>query len=131
MIQSYKQLIVWQKSKRLVVEIYKLTENFPKDEVFGLTSQMRRCAVSIPSNIAEGRMRGTKKDFLSFLRISYGSGAELETQIEIAKEIFKNKNLEYSQADSLLEETMKMLNAMLRTMNPHFTNTSEAKEAKS
>jgi four helix bundle protein len=129
MIQSYKQLFVWQKSKQLVVIIYKLTENFPKEEMFGLTSQMRRCAVSIPSNIAEGRMRGTKKDFLSFLRISYGSGAELETQIEIAKEVFKDKNLDYSQADSLLEETMKMLNAMLRKMNPHLPNTNEAKEA--
>lgn len=76
-------------------------------------------------------MRGTKKDFLSFLRISYGSGAELETQIEISKEIFKDKNLDFSQVDSLLEEVMKMLNAMLRKMNPGFSHPSEAKEAKS
>lgn len=76
-------------------------------------------------------MRGTKKDFLSFLRISYGSGAELETQIEISKEVFKDKNLDFSQVDSLLEEVMKMLNAILRKMNPNVSHTSEAKETKS
>lgn len=108
-----------------------MTEKFPKEELYGLTSQMRRSAVSIPSNIAEGRMRGTKKDFLSFLRISYGSGAELETQVEIAKEIFKKQNFNFSETESLLLETMKMLGAMIRKMNPNMTQANEAREAKS
>ncbi len=131
MIQSYKELTVWQRAKQLAIAVYVLTEGFPKEEVYGLTSQMRRCSISIPSNIAEGRSRGTRKDFLSFLRISYGSGAELETQIEIAKEIFNKRNLNFSVVDSLLLETMKMLGVMIRKMNPHTIQASEAKEAKS
>jgi len=115
-IHSYKDLIVWQRSINLVVAIYELTENFPKEEIYGLTSQIRRSAVSIPSNIAEGRYRGTKKDFTHFLRIAYGSGAELETQIEIAKRLEKTKKLDYSKVDSLLEEVMKMLNKMLSNL---------------
>ena len=87
MIQSYRDLVVWQKSVELSVEIYKITSKFPKDELYGLVSQMRRSAVSIPSNIAEGKNRGTRKDFAQFLRISYGSGAELETQLEIAHQL--------------------------------------------
>lgn len=75
-------------------------------------------------------MRGTKKDFLSFLRIAYGSGAELETQIEIAKNIHSSGNISYSGTDALLLEIMKMLNVMIRKMNPRFT-TNEADEAKS
>ncbi len=131
MIQSYKELTVWQRAKQLAIATYILTEKFPKEELYGLTSQMRRSAVSIPSNIAEGRMRGTKKDFLSFLRISYGSGAELETQVEIAKEIFKKQNFNFSETESLLLETMKMLGAMIRKMNPNMTQANEAREAKS
>lgn len=131
MIQGYRELIVWQKSKQLAISIYELTEKFPREEIYGITSQMRRCAISIPSNIAEGRMRGTKKDFLSFLRIAYGSGAELETQLEISKEIFKKTKADYSSVESLLEETMKMLNVMIRKMNPNITQANEAKEAKS
>jgi len=73
--------------------VYELTEKFLKEEVYGLTSQMRRSAVSIPSNIAEGRYRGTRKDYLQFLRISYSSGAELETQIEIAKKLSNTKKI--------------------------------------
>ncbi len=118
MISSYKDLIVWQKSKELVIEIYKITALFPKEEMYGLSSQMRRSAVSIPSNIAEGRYRGTKKDFVNFLRIAFGSGAELETQIIIAKEIYYESSIDYLRAEKLLEEVMKMLNAMIRNINP-------------
>ncbi|MBU4421480.1 four helix bundle protein [Candidatus Parcubacteria bacterium] len=118
-LHSYKELIVWQRSIELVVAVYKLTEDFPKEEIYGLTSQMRRCSVSIPSNIAEGRYRGTKNDFLHFLRISYSSGAELETQIEIAKLLPKTKMLSYSTVDSLLNEVMRMLNKMIKNFNPN------------
>ena len=111
-IQSYRDLIVWQKSMQLVVAVYALTENFPRSEVYGLTSQMRRSAVSIPSNIAEGRRRSTKKDFRQFINIAFGSGAELETQLEISKQLPFGKGLNYSLADNLLAEVMKMLNAL-------------------
>ena len=117
-IHSYKDLVVWQKAVDLSVKIYDLTEKFPNEEKFGLVSQMRRAGVSIPSNIAEGRMRGTRKDFLSFLRISYGSGAELETQLEISKRLLKTGRLDYLKVDLNLEEVMKMLNVMIKNMNP-------------
>jgi four helix bundle protein len=93
--------------------IYELTDKFPREEIFGITSQIRRAAVSIPSNIAEGRNRGTRADFGHFLRMSYGSGAELETQLEISKRLSKTKALNYNRVDDLLVEVMKMLNVMI------------------
>jgi len=116
-IHSYKDLVVWKKAMELVVRIYELTEKFPSSELYGLTSQMRRAAISIPSNIAEGRRRGSKKEFLRFLLNAYGSGAELETQLEIAKRLPKTKNLDYTKVCSLLEEIMKMLNRMIKMLN--------------
>ena len=115
-IQTYKDLIVWQRAMDLVEAVYELTEKFPKSETYGLTSQMRRCAVSIPSNIAEGRRRGSKKDYRQFLIVAYGSGAELETQMEIVKRLPFAKNLDYAKVDRFLLETMKMLNKMLSTL---------------
>lgn len=115
-IHSHKDLIVWQKSMELVVETYTLTDQFPKSEMYGLISQMRRAAVSIPSNIAEGRRRGTKKDYRQFLIIAYGSGSELETQIEIARRLPFGKDLNYSKANNLLGEVMRMLNKMISTL---------------
>lgn len=115
-IQSYKELIVWQKAVDLSVKIYSLTEKYPKEEVYGLVSQMRRAAVSIASNIAEGRYRGTRKDFCHFLRIAFGSGAELETQIEISKRLPRIQSLDYATADSLLAEVMRMLNSMIEKL---------------
>ena len=112
-IQTYKDLIVWQKSMELVVEIYKLTDLFPKSEAYGLTAQMRRSVISIPSNIAEGRLRGHRKEFHQFLLIAYGSGGELETQISIAKKIQFIENTDALKAESLLNEVMRMLNSMI------------------
>src|ERR1035437_1733915 len=101
-MSSYKDLKVWEKAISLTVEIYKITEDFPREEIYGLTSQMRRATVSIPSNIAEGRNRGTRKDFCNFLRIALGSCAELSTQIEIAKKLSKTSNFNYNNAESIL-----------------------------
>jgi four helix bundle protein len=112
-VNGYKDLIVWQKSMDLVVLIYELTENYPKSEMYGLTSQSRRCAVSIPSNIAEGRRRGSRKDFRHFITISFGSGSELETQIEIAKRLPFSKGLDFTKVDNLLDEVMRMLNKLI------------------
>ena len=117
-IHSYKELIVWQKAMDLVVSIYRLTGGFPKDELYSLTNQMRRAAVSIPSNIAEGRCRSTRKDFLQFLRIANGSGSELETQLEIAKRLSFGDKSEYNKIEQQLSEVMRMLNSMITKLNP-------------
>ncbi len=121
-VQSYKDLIVWQKAKNLDVEIYAITEKFPQQELYVLTSQMRRAAVPIPSNIAEGRRRGTRKDYRQFLLIAYGSGSELETQIEIAKRLSLGKSADFSQADLHLDEVMRMLNVMVHKLGSQPTS---------
>ena len=90
-IYSYKDLIVWKKSMELVKEIYYLTGKFPKDETYGLISQMQRAAVAIPSNIAEVYLRGHRKEYIQFLSIALRSAAELETQILICKSLDKFK----------------------------------------
>lgn len=111
-VKSYRDLIVWQKAVELVIVIYELTEQFPKSEMYGLSSQMRRAAVSIPSNIAEGRRRGSRKDFRNFILTAFGSGSELETQIEISKRLPFGKNLNYKKANDLLDGVMRMLNRL-------------------
>ncbi|MBI3290998.1 four helix bundle protein [Candidatus Falkowbacteria bacterium] len=116
-MKTYKELIVWQKAMELVIEVYKLTDQFPKSEIYGLTSQMRRSAVSIPSNIAEGRRRGSKGSFRNFLLISFGSGAELETQIEIARSLPQLGILDYNLAESLLDEVMRILNTIIKNLS--------------
>lgn len=117
MILDYKKLVVWQKVIELTKEVYILTKNYPKEEQFGLISQMRRCAVSIPSNIAEGVMRRSNKEFRSFLFIAFGSGGELETQVYISKTLDFGAKLNYSKVDELLSEVMKMLNALIVKVN--------------
>lgn len=116
-IKSHRDLMVWQKSVDLVVVIYTVTNLFPEEEKFGLTSQMRRCIVSIPSNIAEGRRRGTRKDFAKFIRIAFGSGAELETQLEISRRLKFLNQEQYEKILRLLTEIMKMLNKMISSLS--------------
>lgn len=115
-IITYKDLIVWQRAMQLVKAIYELTHQFPKSEMYGLTSQMRRASVSIPSNIAEGRRFGSKKEFHRFLTIAAGSGVELETQIEIVKMLPFGQKLNYSLVESLLSEVLRMLNRMTQNL---------------
>lgn len=86
-MSNFKKLLIWQKSMSLITKIYISTNNFPKEEAFGLTSQIRRSSISIPSNIAEGFGRESNRDFLRFLNISIGSLFEMQTQLEIAKNI--------------------------------------------
>lgn len=119
--QNYKDLLVWQKSMDLVVAVYTVTDTFPENEKYGLTSQMRRCAVSIPSNIAEGSRRGTEKDFLKYIYIAYGSGAELETQMILSKRLFPTQNSSAA-ADNLLDEVMRMLNKLTQTLKAEAKN---------
>ena len=102
----------------LVIAVYELADLFPKSEMYGLTIQMRRAAVSIPSNIAEGRRRSSRKDFRHFLLNSFGSGAELETQVEIARRLPFGKKLDYVQVNTLLTEVMRMLNRLIFSLQP-------------
>ncbi|PIO03946.1 four helix bundle protein [Candidatus Woesearchaeota archaeon CG08_land_8_20_14_0_20_47_9] len=100
-MRSYRDLDVWKISIELVKKVYLATKDFPKDEIYGLTNQMRRCAVSIPSNIAEGKTRQYKNEYIQFLYIALGSSAELETQLIVSKELrYISKEVE----DELLED---------------------------
>lgn len=111
-MQTYKDLIVWQRGVTLVTEVYRLTERFPKTEIFGLTSQMCRAAVSIPSNLAEGFARKSRAENAQFVRIAFGSGAELETQVTIAENLRFVGKKDTVTVRGLLDETMRMLNKL-------------------
>lgn len=117
-VQSYRQLIAWQKAMVLVKHIYSLTKKFPREEIYGLTSQIRRAAVSVPSNIAEGEGRDSTKEFRHHLSIAYGSLMEIETQILIAQSL----NYLHSEETSLiLEKTAeagRLINGLSRSLKP-------------
>ncbi len=109
---TYQDLEVWKEAIELSVEIYGLTKGFPSDEKFGLVSQMRRSSVSIPCNVAEGRRRRGDKEFRNFLHIAYGSGAELETQMIIARRL-GYITVDTTVIDERLTRVMKMLNSFI------------------
>jgi four helix bundle protein len=111
-LKTYRELLVWQRAMELVTEIYKLTELLPTRERYGLVSQMRRSAVSIPSNIAEGFYRAHKPEQAQFTRIAFASGAELETQIEVCKNLKFITSHQSHKAEELLKEVMRMLNTI-------------------
>jgi four helix bundle protein len=108
-MQSYKDLIVWKKSVELVEEIYRPTQSFPAEERYGLTSQIRRASISIPSNIAEGYGRRNKKENAYFVNIAYGSATEVETKLIIAQKLSFINNEQQKKNESLLEEVLKLL----------------------
>lgn len=110
---NHKELIVWQKSITLVKLVYQQTGSFPSDERFGLTNQMRRCSVSIPSNIAEGFGRGSDKELTQFLRISLGSSSELDTQLILSKELHYMDEKRYNELSALNEKVAKMLSSLI------------------
>jgi four helix bundle protein len=116
MLKNYKELKVWQKSYQLCLKIYKETKKYPKIEVYGLTSQMRRAALSIPCNIAEGYGRKTTADYLRFLYMSYGSTCELETQILLSGDLryLRAKSLSELQRD--IGEVERMLKALIKSL---------------
>jgi four helix bundle protein len=116
-ICDVKQLDVWRKSVALCKVIYKATEGFPRSELYGLTGQMRRASLSIPSHLAEGRARGTRRDYRQFVLICRGSAAELETQLIIAREL---EFLDDSATEALLAKThevLRMLNGLVRALS--------------
>jgi len=113
MVQSYRDLIAWNKAMELVTEIYRVTKKFPKEEVFGLVRQLRRSAISIPSNIAEGKGRLSKGEFRQFLGNARGSLAEVETQILIAQNLFYLDESETNRLLTKVEEVGKVLNGLI------------------
>ena len=116
-IESYKDLTVWQKSMDLVIKIYQLTHVLPVDERFGLISQMRRAAVSVSSNIAEGHRRNSRKDYAKFVSYAFGSGSELETQLEIVDRLGYVPGQSVTETRLLLTEVMKMLNVLVNKLD--------------
>ncbi|HMJ07573.1 MAG TPA: four helix bundle protein [Pyrinomonadaceae bacterium] len=113
---NYKDLIVWQKSIALVKGIYKLSSAFPSEERFGLVSQIRRAAVSVPSNIAEGQARRTTGDYVRFVSMAEGSLAEVETQLIIAIELGFCGKTDVQECFALQDEIRRMLNALRRSL---------------
>jgi four helix bundle protein len=118
MNESFRALKVWQASMTLVEDIYRLTSVFPRDERFGLTAQIRRAAVSIPSNIAEGKRRKSERVYLNHLDIALGSQAEVDVQIELAKRIGFLKDADYRQLASQVDAIGRMLNGLIASMQP-------------
>lgn len=116
MIKDFKDLIVWQKAMELVTEVYKLVKKLPKEELFALSDQIRRSAISIPSNIAEGQGRNSTKEFNRFLAIAKGSKAELETQLLLCVKIKYLEDSEIETAINLIQEIGKMLNALQKSL---------------
>ncbi|NMA66370.1 MAG: four helix bundle protein [Clostridiaceae bacterium] len=119
MIKDFKDLIVWQKAMELVVEVYNLVKKLPKEELFALSDQMRRSAISIPSNIAEGQGRNSTKEYIYFLSIAKGSKSELETQLLLCSKINYLKNSEIETAINLIHEIGKMLNTLQKSLKPN------------
>lgn len=115
-MSSYKDLDVWKKSFTICINIYEITRTFPKEELYGLTSQIRRASVSIPSNISEGSKRG-KREFTHFLKIAHGSGAELETQLMLACQLGYISDTKFQIISKDLEVVMKMLSAFIKKLS--------------
>ena len=118
-VTDYRELIVWQKAMDLVEEAYILTKLLPRDELYGLTNQIRRAAVSIPSNIAEGNSRHTTQDYVRFLSIARGSKSEVETQLEICVRLNYLSKDQIIPAFALCDEIGKMLNSIIQKLTPN------------
>jgi len=114
--KPHKNLDVWQKSIALVQTIYDLTKHFPNHENFALTNQMRRAAISVPSNIAEGAARQTKKEFIQFLHVAQGSLSELDTHLEIAMSLGYTKELSGEGLLALMNDIDKMLTGLIKSL---------------
>lgn len=110
--QSFRDLKVWKKSIQLTVLVYDLTGEFPRQETYGLTAQMRRASISVASNIAEGSARGTRRDFRQFVKLARGSNCELQTQIEIARQLRFGDQAKLSASESLSHEIGRMLSGL-------------------
>ncbi|HSY02391.1 MAG TPA: four helix bundle protein [Acidobacteriaceae bacterium] len=115
-VRGYRDLIVWQRAMELCVALYHLTQSFPREEIYGLTNQMRRASVSIASNIAEGQGRLTREQYRHFLGIARGSSFEIETQILIAKELGFADAARFEEVEKLSDEVGKMLTGLVKKL---------------
>jgi len=115
-IRSYQDLEVWQKAMRLVGQVYRLTRKFPKEELYALTSQVRRAGVSVPANIAEGWARGSRKEYVQFLRVARGSLLELETLLMIAENLGYLRNTDPTKVLSQVQEISRMLSGLMASL---------------
>jgi four helix bundle protein len=115
-VKTYQDLMVWQKSLAMVTEIYKVSQSFPRREDYGITSQIRRCAVSIPSNIAEGYGRHSRNEYIRFLQIALGSLFELQTQLEIAANLGYLKKEEFDVLYESTREVERMLSVLIKRL---------------
>jgi four helix bundle protein len=122
MLKNYKELIIWQKSYQLCLEIYRITSTFPKNEKFGLTSQIRRSVVSVPSNIAEGYGRRTTADYIKSLYIAYGSSCELETQIILSADLGYIDSARLKEISDGIHEVERMLKALMKSLKNKHSN---------
>ena len=114
LIKTFREIVAWQKAHQMVLEIYNITEEFPAREGFGLTSQMRRCAVSMPSNIVEGFKRRTKNDSVHFYNIAEGSLEELKYQLLLARDLKYINKEDYEKTNDLLEEIGKLIHGWMK-----------------
>ena len=114
LFESFDKLLVWQRAHSLVLKIYEVTNNFPKEEIWGLTSQIRRAAVSVPSNIVEGKARGSRKDFKRFLLVARGSLEEVKYQSLLAKELKYMNEEQYEEITVMIEDVGRLLGGMIR-----------------
>ncbi|MBQ9465831.1 MAG: four helix bundle protein [Muribaculaceae bacterium] len=119
---DFRQLLVWQKSMDLTVEIYRLTKLLPREEMFSLSNQMRRAVVSIPSNLAEGQGRNSKKDCVNFNSIARGSLWELSTQLEICERLNYLSEAQTAEANQLITEISKMITALSNSLMSSISN---------
>jgi len=113
-MKTFRDLLIWQKSMNLVTEIYQLTNSFPKEEIYGLSSQIRRSAISIPSNIAEGYGRDGNSDYLRFLNISISSLFEIQTPLEISYNLKYINQIQFNKTNGESREIERMLSAFIR-----------------
>ncbi|MGA7525101.1 MAG: four helix bundle protein [Acidobacteriaceae bacterium] len=116
MAQSFRELVVWQRARELVALLYRLTQQFPREEIYGLTGQLRRAGVSVASNIAEGSGRGTRSDYRNFLKMARGSTLEVQTQLILARDLNFGDVSQIAEAEELAEQISKMLWAIVEKL---------------
>jgi four helix bundle protein len=116
LVQSFRELVVWQRARELASLLYRLTQQFPRDEIYGLTGQLRGAGISIASNIAEGSGRGSRGDYRNFLRIARGSALEVQTQLIIGRDLGFGDASQMAQAEKLAEQISKMLWAIVQKL---------------
>ncbi len=118
-VKSYSDLVAWQKAMSLVEEVYKITKGFPKEELYGLVSQLRRAAISVPSNIAEGHSRNGSREFVHHLSIAHGSLSEVETQVEIARRLGYITDERQASIFELASETGRIINGLMNSVEKY------------